>query len=113
MIISLGHRIADPVTLQVFAVGLDDTSIYVGMRILQPGSQGRAEIKIDSIKIASFCVRAVAFRGDLFVKIGKWSRGGFDCNLSRKRVVTRRLIKMPVQTQVCRAGLLLCFVYFS
>ena len=77
--------------------------VDIGVRILQPGSQGRAKIKIDSIKIACFGVGAVAFCGDLFIKIGIRGRGGFNGNLSGKRVVARRLIKMPMQTQVCRA----------
>src|SRR5579863_1017310 len=113
MVIGLSHRIAHPVTLHIFVVGLDDMGVYIGVLVLKPGGQSRAEIKIDVIKVASFGVRTIAFRGDLFVKIGKWSRGGFDGNLSCKWVISRRLIKMPMQTQVCRAGPRPLFVCFA
>jgi hypothetical protein len=84
-------------------VGIDDAAVHVGMGVFQPRGQRRTKIIVDFIKIAGLGIGTITFGGNLLIEVGIRRGSGFNGEQFGKWVLARRLIKMPMQTQVCRA----------
>ena len=67
-----------------------------GVRHLQPRGQGRPEVEAHVAKVPQLGVGAVALVPDLLVKVVVRSGSGLAIDQTRKWVLARGLIEMPV-----------------
>src|SRR5437763_8404180 len=102
MIVCLGQRVAYAIALQMLDIGIYDATVNIRVVLFQPSGQGRPHIKTYKIKVTKFCIWTITFSRYFFIVIGKGSSPCFYGEYATKGVFSRWLIKMAVNTKICR-----------
>jgi hypothetical protein len=89
--------------LAMLGVGFDDTTVDIRMVLLQPSGQSWPHIITNEIKVTKFRIWTITFRRYFFIVIGKGGCSWFYREHAAKGVFSRRLIKMAVNTKICRS----------
>jgi hypothetical protein len=99
MVIGLGHSIAYAVLFQVGAVLGKYFLICIRVVGFHPLEKRGPYIEADAFKIPQFSIRAVAFGMDAFIPIFIRGCPDFQRNQAGDRVLTGRLVKVPVDAK--------------
>jgi hypothetical protein len=103
MVVTLGHGIAHAKRPAVIGIGFNDTLVRRREAGFQPSGQRRPKVEADQIKVPKLRVWLVTLGMYLFIEIGVRLGPWLNRNYSSERVLSRWLVKVPMDAQ-CKLG---------